>query len=446
MVKVITYGSYDMLHYGHLRLLQRAKALGDYLIVGITSDDFDKKRGKINLQQSLTERIEAVRATGLADQIIIEEYEGQKIDDIKRYGVDIFTVGSDWKGHFDYLNEYCEVIYLERTEGISSSELRASERKVRIGFIGSNESRVLNKYCAECKYVNGAEVACICTTDSEVMECHGDVPIADDYPALLKMCDAVYILSHPKDHYAHIKAALEAHKHVLVELPIVIEKEQFHELYTLAAENHVLLMPAMKTAYATAYNRLLLLIKGGIIGKIVSVDACCTSLRDPESENRNYSDVWNSICAWGPTAMLPVFQILGTVFKQSSISSWMLDDENKYDAFTRIDFLFDSAVASVKVGRGVKSEGSLVVSGTKGYIYVPAPWWKTDYFEVRFENHDNNQRFFYQLIGEGIRYELVAFIKSIQNGGHDYYISDDVSEAICGVISDFYHGNRNILT
>ena len=107
MVRVITYGTYDLLHYGHIRLLERAKALGDYLIVGVTGDDYDKSRGKINVQQSLMERVEAVRATGLADEIIIEEYEGQKIDDIRRYHIDIFTVGSDWKGKFDYLNKYC---------------------------------------------------------------------------------------------------------------------------------------------------------------------------------------------------------------------------------------------------------------------------------------------------------------------------------------------------
>ena len=110
MVKVITYGTYDLLHYGHIRLLERAKALGDYLIVGVTSDSFDLVRGKINAQQSLMERIEAVRATGIADEIIVEEYEGQKIDDIRHYDIDIFTVGSDWKGQFDYLNEYCLVI------------------------------------------------------------------------------------------------------------------------------------------------------------------------------------------------------------------------------------------------------------------------------------------------------------------------------------------------
>lgn len=127
MIKVITYGTYDLFHYGHQRLLERAKALGDYLIVGVTTDDFDKKRGKINVHQSLMGRIESVRATGLADEIIVEEYEGQKIDDIRGYGVDIFTVGSDWVGHFDYLKEFCDVVYLPHTEGVSSSEIRSKK-------------------------------------------------------------------------------------------------------------------------------------------------------------------------------------------------------------------------------------------------------------------------------------------------------------------------------
>lgn len=132
MKRVITYGTFDLLHYGHIRLLERAKALGDYLIVGVTTDDFDKLRGKINVQQSLMERIEAVRNTGLADEIIVEEYEGQKIEDIKQYNIDIFAIGSDWKGKFDYLKEFCEVVYLERTQGVSSSEIRSERRQIKI--------------------------------------------------------------------------------------------------------------------------------------------------------------------------------------------------------------------------------------------------------------------------------------------------------------------------
>lgn len=147
MVKVITYGTYDHLHRGHIRLLERAKALGDYLIVGVTSDDFDKQRGKINVQQPLEERIAAVRATGIADKIIVEEYEGQKIDDIKRYGVDIFTVGSDWEGHFDYLSEFCQVTYLERTQGVSSTEIRSS-KELRAGLVGY--TAYMNRVFHEC--------------------------------------------------------------------------------------------------------------------------------------------------------------------------------------------------------------------------------------------------------------------------------------------------------
>ena len=101
MKKVITYGTYDLLHQGHINLLRRAKELGDYLIVGVTNDNFDRERGKLNVSGNVLERVEAVRATGLADQIIIEEYFGQKIDDIQRYDVDIFAIGSDWEGKYD---------------------------------------------------------------------------------------------------------------------------------------------------------------------------------------------------------------------------------------------------------------------------------------------------------------------------------------------------------
>lgn len=97
--------------------MERAKALGNYLIVGVTADDFDKTCGKINAQQSLMKRLDGVKSTGLADEIIVEEYEGQKIDDIKKYDVDIFTVGSDWQGKFDYLNEYCKDEMLKRNFG-----------------------------------------------------------------------------------------------------------------------------------------------------------------------------------------------------------------------------------------------------------------------------------------------------------------------------------------
>lgn len=125
MKTVITYGTFDLLHEGHLNILRRAKTLGDYLIVGVTTPKWDKERGKLNVHDSLEERIAAVKATGYADMIITEDYAGQKIDDVQKYNVDVFVLGSDWEGKCDYLKEFCDVIYLPRTEGISSTMLRS---------------------------------------------------------------------------------------------------------------------------------------------------------------------------------------------------------------------------------------------------------------------------------------------------------------------------------
>ena len=433
MIKVITYGTYDLLHEGHIRLLERAKALGDYLIVGVTSDDFDRSRGKINVKQSLTERIEGIKKTGLADEIIVEEYEGQKIDDIQKYGVSIFTVGSDWEGYFDYLKEYCTVIYLPRTTGISSSELRAEDRKLNLGLLGGFEENVLNKYFQESSFVNGITVTTLFSSSKST-----DVTL-QDYDDFLEDCDCVYILSHPTKHYREIKHALERGKHVLCESPIALTLEETKELFDLADKKNLILMEAIKTAYSNAYNRLILLVKTGKIGKVVSVDATCTSLQN--FNNKNLETSWNSICAWGPTAMLPIFQLLQGSY-ETQMYSLFENETLKYDSFTKIDFFFQNATASIKVGRGVKSEGELIISGTEGYIYVPAPWWKTDYFELRFEDPNENRRYFYPLEGEGIRLQLLAFSKAIMEGIKSPYIRTEVSEKISSVIESFYSGQN----
>ena len=440
MIKVITYGTYDLLHYGHIRLLKRAKALGDYLIVGVTSDTFDRERGKINVQQTLMERVEAVQATGLADEIIVEEYEGQKIDDIKRLGVDIFTVGSDWKGKFDYLNDYCRVVYLERTDGVSSSEIRSEQQPVTLGFVG--ESPIINKIERESKYVNGLVAGKVCTLNDRFLSdsLKDQARQTSSFDELLDASDALYIISAPELHYNQIKQALERGKHVLCESPVTLRPEEWRELKALAAEKKVVLLDAIKTAYSMAYNRLLLLAKSGIIGDIVSVDTSCTSLLefDPTQDINQEQLEWNSVCAWGPTAMLPIFQLLGTDYVSKRIVTRFVDEERSYDAFTSIMFIYPHAVASLKVGQGVKSEGEMVVSGTKGYIYVPAPWWKTDYFEVRYEDPHNNKRYFYQLDGEGLRYELLSFLKTIRLERDFNYVADTTSEEIVKVLADFY--------
>jgi choline-phosphate cytidylyltransferase len=295
------------------------------------------------------------------------------------------------------------------------------------------ESPVVTKFINECKYVNGLEVCGVYTSNESLNAVHR----FETFDELLKESDAVYIISNPIVHYEQIKAALLRGKHVLCETPISLTMQEKGELHELAKANNCILMDSIKTAYSTAYSRLLLLTKTGKIGKIVSVETTATSLRDIEFLDIEHA--WNSLNAWGPTALLPVFQILGTQYKQKKIVSKLFNEELSFDSFTKIDFVYDNAVATVKVGKGVKSEGELIISGTKGYIYVPAPWWKTDYFEIRYENPVDNKRYFYQLDGEGIRYELVAFLKTIETGKYPGYINRDVSDAICSVIEDFYN-------
>lgn len=435
MTKVITYGTYDLLHYGHIRLLERAKELGDYLIIGVTADDFDKSRGKINVQQPLEERISAIRATGLADEIIVEEYEGQKIDDIRRLGIDIFTVGSDWIGCFDYLQEYCKVVYLPRTEGISSSEIRAGQSSLRLGMIGY--SSFLKKFFRESKFVNSVKIVGICVPkDGILKELKPEMELyTTDCQTLLEYVDAVYIHSSPSQHFEQCKLAIESGKHIICESPIAMSIKECEFLVELAKNKNVILMEALRTAYITGYSRLVLLLKAGKIGRIISVDAVCTSLSIFGDVETNMK--WGSLETWGPTAMLPVFQILGTDYLEKRIFTLKDEISGNLDMFTKIDFTYSSATASIRVGNGVKSESQLIVSGTKGYVFVPAPWWKTDYFEIRYENPFDNKRYFYQVDGEGIRYELVAFSNAVRNKTSDYYIGNNVTLEICNVMNDF---------
>ena len=439
MKTVITYGTFDLLHYGHIRLLERAKKLGDYLIVGVTSDDYDKTRGKINVKESLEERIESIKATGLADKIIVEEYEGQKIDDIKRYNVDIFAIGSDWIGEFDYLKEYCEVIYLKRTEGISSTKLRSEKRNIKLGLVG-NSVDYLTKFQNEDVYVNGIEIIGICTDNiNSINDQLKNLPIiTNSYDELLKKVDAVYLYLDDMDNFEYAKKALINKKHVLCESPLALKEKEAKELFSIAKENNCYIVDAIRTAYSMAYSRLLLLLKSGKIGNILDICVTCTSMK---KTIRN-----QSLLDWGANCLLPVFQILGTDYKEKRFIVKYLNKDQSIDLFTKIDLLYENASATIKVAKGAKSEGSMVITGTKGYIYVPAPWWKTHYFEIRYENSEENKRYFYQLDGEGIRYELVFFAKLIENNNsNNNYINQDVSLAICKVMEDFLN-KKNVVS
>lgn len=414
MKKVITYGTYDLLHQGHINLLRRAKELGDYLIVGVTNDNFDRERGKLNVCNNVLERVEAVKATGLADQIIIEDYFGQKIDDIQKYDVDIFAIGSDWEGKFDYLDEYCQVVYLPRTEGISSTMLR-EEKKVTIsvGIVGCGN--IAKRFVPEAGFVNGVEIigAYDCDTvkaDSFVKEYNLSNQYVS-YETLLADVDAVYIATPHLSHYKLAKQALQAKKHVLCEIPLVLEQEQARELYELAESQGVILMEAHKTAHCPAFNHLMVMIKSGVIGEVVDIEASLSRLL-PDKTRREFdaTQAGGSMYESGVYPLLPIFKLLGTEYKNLNIYSRM---ENGVDVYTKGVLRYPTAVCSFKLGLGVKTEGNLVISGTKGYAYVEAPWWKTDYFELRYEDQNQNKKFFYKWDGDGLRYEIQEWMSCI---------------------------------
>lgn len=417
MKKVITYGTFDLLHQGHINLLKRAKDLGDYLVVGVTSDAYDRERGKLNVCDSLVQRIDAVRRTGLADEIIVEEFEGQKILDIQKHNIDVFAIGSDWRGKFDYLGEYCRVVYLSRTRGVSSTELRAERHGIiRLGIIGTG--RIARRFVPESRLVSGIEAEGVYNPNRAAAESFAaDFELsfaARDLGELFDRVDAVYIASPHETHFEYTMEALAAGKHVLCEKPFALDADQVGEAFDLATEKGLTLLHGIKTAYCPAFEHLIVMSKSGRIGRIVDVEASFTkivpaSVRELRNDGKN-----GSVAELAAYPLLAIARLLGTCVDKTDF--YPVRNADGVDVFTRGVFDFGSSTGSFKVGLGAKTEGSLVITGTSGYIYVPAPWWKTDYFEMRFESLDETKKFFYSYDGEGLRYEIHEFVRLIHAG------------------------------
>ena len=129
MKKVITYGTFDLLHYGHVNLLQRAKALGDYLVVALSTDEFNWNQKQKKCYFSFEERKRLLDAIRYVDLVIPEESWEQKASDVQEYHIDTFVMGNDWEGKFDFLKEYCDVVYLPRTPEISTTQIKKDLKK-----------------------------------------------------------------------------------------------------------------------------------------------------------------------------------------------------------------------------------------------------------------------------------------------------------------------------
>ena len=423
MKKVITYGTFDLLHQGHINLLKRAKEYGDYLIVGVTTDSYDRSRGKLNVNDSIVKRIESVKKLGYADEIIIEEYEGQKVEDIQKHNIDTFVIGSDWKGKFDYLKEFCEVIYLERTKGISSTQMREDKNKIlKIGIIGAG--RIAERFVIESKYVSGINIEGVMSRNIENSKRFAEKFelefYTNNFEKFIKKIDAIYVATPHSSHYYYIKKSLENQKHILCEKPITLSIKETIELYEIAQKNKLVLLEAIKTAFCPCFEKLISIAKSGIIGEIKDIDACFTKLVEGDIRELNHKESGGSVTELASYPLLAIIKLLG---KPEDVKSYSyFDKEKKIDLYTKILLKYQNGVTPVaKVGLGVKSEGELVISGTKGYIYVPSPWWKTEYFELRFEDFTKNKKYFYPFQGDGLRYEMVEFLNMINQNKQETY-------------------------
>lgn len=432
MTKVITYGTFDLFHQGHLNLLKRAKKLGDYLIVGVTTEHFDEARGKVNVIDSTLERVENVRKTGLADEIIIEDHEGQKMEDIQKYGVDIFTVGSDWVGTFDYLKAFCKVIYLERTPDVSSTMLREGRFQiVQIGIVGTG--RIAPRFVAEEKYVSGINIIAAYNPEvesgNEFQKKYEIDTYFEDYDAFLEKVDAVYIASPNETHYDYAKRALLAGKHVLSENPVALSKEKTIELYQIAKEKDIILLEGIKTAYCPGFQQLINTARSGQIGEIRDVEACYSRLADPMSRERTDARFGGAFLEFAAYTLLPIFKLFGTHYESVQIESIL--DDNGLDLYTKIMLRYPQGMATAKCGVGVKSEGQLVIAGTKGYILAESPWWLTRKYQVRYENPNQIDNYEPRFQGDGLRYEMSEFVSKINHvEKSDYKLTEEEIVAI----------------
>lgn len=452
-ITVITYGTYDLLHHGHVRLLERAKALGDRLIVGVTSDAFDKERGKLNVAQNVLERAKAIESLGIADEVIIEEFQGQKIADIKRYDVDIFAIGSDWEGKFDYLNKYCQVVYLERTAGVSSTGLRKERSGKAINLTIWGDNYLSYRLIDEISHVTGVEIASIVGFGDDIVSpdipeetpLHPEVERISSPEASLRArgeaedqkISAVYISTSMRYRAHLIRQALEAGCHVLCESPLSTSVEEVKELFECAYNRNLVLMEAVKTQFFPAYERLILGLESGIIGEVKDIDASFSHAFPALDTSDTFQGAVYDMTGY---ITQPVVSLLGSDPDDIRMN---IIEKDGFCSWAKIDLDYPTATATLRVGRGIKTEGDMTITGETGYIYVPAPWWLTDYFELRGEDMRLTKRYYSQYMGTGQRYEIARFVEFVKNGMLEHQRTQMYQEAcLPAMIVEKYHTQK----
>ncbi|MEG0830404.1 MAG: adenylyltransferase/cytidyltransferase family protein [Anaerovoracaceae bacterium] len=398
MKKVITYGTFDLFHQGHYNIIKRAKEHGDYLIVAVTSESYDIERGKLSVQDSLTKRIENVKATGLVDEVIIEEYLGQKIRDVIKYDIDTLVIGSDWLGKFDHLKKLCNVVYLERTKNISSTQIREeSNNTFNLGIVTDNTDD--NDVISESKYVSGIHADKVYSSKQDLAQKYCDKfqlnEYCTDYDEFLEGLSIVYINASVDQRYELIKRAMKAGKHVICDSPFAMKEKKVKELFEIAKKEKVALIENIITVYLRAFTQLLWMAQGDMIGNTISVK-CSISYDNFEHKN-GFNDMLTL-----STAM--IMKILGTNYKKFDYT--MIDNEKGRLNYGVLNFKYDNAVGIVEIGNEVELDNHLVVIGDAATITVKDDWWDTGYFELMAKDAKHPKKYSFNFEGSGFRYIL----------------------------------------
>ena len=219
-----------------------------------------------------------------------------------------------------------------------------------------------------------------------------------------------------------------------------IESKEALELYRLAEEKNLVLMEASKTAYCPAFGHIVTLIKSGIIGDVVDVKASLSKMVQPPTRELDAEQAGGAMAEHAPLTVMAIVKLLGIDWKDIDFHT---KRENGVDIYTKGVINYPHATSSFTLGIGVKTEGNLVISGTKGYVYVPAPWWLTSYFEVRYEDQTKNKKYFYSYDGEGLRYEIQEFLSMIVNDRRSCYkLRRRESVAIAEIIEKYRNGEN----
>ena len=314
---------------------------------------------------------------------------------------------------------------------------------LKIGIVGTG--RIAKRFLIENEQVEESEVTIVFNPHIEsairFSELNPKMKVANSLSELWAECDAVYIATPHETHAYYVEEALKNDKHVLCEKPMFLCEDDAKKYIELAQIKGKVLFEALKTKYCPGYKKLIEVARSGIIGKIVDVDACFTKLENTSHRELTDTKYGGSFRELGSYALLPIIDLLGVDYQNIYFNS--LNGENYIDYFTRAFIKYKDAGGTIKVGLGAKSEGEMIISGTRGYIVVSAPWWKTTHFEVRYEDYTRKDTFDIEFMGDGLRYEITTFCKRVKDS-FGYKLNDNYGiEKRAEIIGKFgkYHND-----